>query len=130
LIDVLNKLWLGKDRENQAPSVLPVGIDDLPTHKGVYLKPSSQHMAYTDASDVNKDNLYYQWEIYPESKEKKEGGDKEAKPQVLTNLVMKNNGKSVSFKAPEEPGPYRLFVMVYDGKNHVANANAPFYVKK
>jgi len=130
IIDVLYKEWNGKERPNSAPTVKPIGIDDMLTHKGIYLKPSSQHMAYTEASDINKDKLYYYWDIYPESQEKKEGGDKEAKPKPILNLVLENKGPSVSFKAPEKEGPYRLFLSVFDGNNHIATANAPFYVKK
>jgi hypothetical protein len=129
-IDVLYKEWTGKEKVNQAPKIVPVGIDDLPTHKGVYLKPSSQHMAYTDAKDPDNDNLYYFWEIYPESKEKKEGGDWEEKPKQLEGLIIDGKGKALSFKTPDKEGPYRIFVTVYDGKNHIATANAPFYVKR
>jgi hypothetical protein len=130
MLDVLHELWTGKPRANKAPTVMPIGIDNLLTYKGIYLKPSTQHMAYTDASDSDNDQLYYYWEIYPESKEKKEGGDTEAKPKVMNELILKNNGRSLSFNTPDKEGPYRLFVVVYDGKNHIATANAPFYVKK
>ncbi|MGZ3898865.1 MAG: hypothetical protein ACXVNQ_00965, partial [Bacteroidia bacterium] len=98
--------------------------------KGVYLQPSTNHMAYTDAMDPDNDQLNYYWEIYQESQEKKEGGDKEDKPVALTGLVLDGKTRALSFKAPEQEGAYRLFVSVYDGKNHVATANAPFYVKK
>lgn len=130
IIDVLQKSWSGTTPKNSAPQIMPIGIDDLQTHKGVYLKPSSQHVAYTDAKDPDNDELYYYWEIYHESKEKKEGGDKEDKPVALPDLVISGKSKAASFKAPAEEGAYRLFAYVYDGKNHVATANAPFYVKK
>jgi hypothetical protein len=130
IIDVLQKAWTGNERTNRAPSIVPVGIDDRPTHKGVYLKPASQHMAYTDAKDPDGDKLYYYWEIYPESKERKEGGDTESKLQPLSGLMQDPRTKALSFKAPEKQGPYRIFVTVYDGNNHIATANAPFYVKE
>jgi hypothetical protein len=130
LIDVLHQLWKGSERANKAPTILPIGIDDLLTFKGIYLKPNTQHMAYTDSKDPENDQLFYHWEIYHESQEKKEGGDTEAKPGTINGLVLKNNGKTLSFKTPDQEGPYRLFVCVYDGKNHVATANAPFFVRK
>ncbi|MES2592444.1 MAG: glycoside hydrolase family 2 TIM barrel-domain containing protein [Bacteroidota bacterium] len=130
MVDILQKEWTGKERSNRAPLITPVGIDDLATHKGVYIKPSTQHKAYTDSKDPDNDKLYYYWEIYPESTEKKEGGDTEAKPQPMPELIVDGKGKALSFKAPEKEGPYRLFVTVYDEHNHIATANAPFYVKK
>lgn len=130
VIDVMHKFWMGKERANRAPLIQPIGIDQSQTHKGVYLVPGSKHMAYTDAKDPDGDGLSYYWEIYPESKEKKEGGDLEAKPKLLPGLILDGKNKALSFKAPEQEGPYRLFVTVYDGKNHIATANTPFYVKK
>jgi hypothetical protein len=128
--DMLQKAWTGKAPANKAPEILPVGIDNLPIHKGVILKPASKHMAFTDAKDPDQDHLYYYWEIYPESFEKKTGGDMEMTPQVIEGLIMEGQrSKQLSFVAPEKEGPYRLFAYVYDGHNHVATANAPFYVK-
>ena len=34
----------------------------------------------------------------------------------------------LSFAAPSQPGPYRLFVEVHDGQGHAAYANFPFHV--
>jgi hypothetical protein len=130
IIDVLHSEWKGFDRENRAPAITPVGIDTFPTHKGVYLKPFTVHKAYVDATDPDNDQLYYYWEIYHESTEKKEGGDLEEKPRMLKELILDGKGKTLTFKAPAIEGPFRLFVTVYDGKNHIATANAPFYVKK
>jgi hypothetical protein len=129
-IDALYKDWNTKERSNRAPAIVPIGIDNLETHKGAYLKPGTNHMAYTEANDPEKDQLYYFWEIYPESTEQKEGGDMEAKPQPLKDLILDGKTKALSFKAPEKEGAYRVFVTVYDGHNHIATANAPFYVKK
>lgn len=130
ILDVLQKEWTGKERQNKVPVIQPIGIDNFEAHKGIYLKPGSQHMAFTDAKDPEGDKLQYHWEIYHESQEKKEGGDTEAKPKALTNVIADPKSKALSFKAPEKEGPYRVFVTIYDGKNHIATANAPFFVKK
>jgi len=130
IIDVLQKEWTGHERPNRAPTIVPIGIDDKSAHTGIYLKPSTQHMAYTDAKDPDNDKISFHWEIYYESQEKKEGGDLEAKPIELKELIADNKGKALSFKTPEKEGPYRLFVTVYDGYYNIATANAPFYVKK
>jgi hypothetical protein len=129
MIDVLQKRWSGQEPLNKAPLVLPIGIDDKKTHEGVYLAPGSAHKAYTDCSDPENDQLYYSWEIFHESTEKKEGGDKEDKPAAIEGLITDGKGKVLSFNAPPKAGAYRLFLTVYDGKNNVATANAPFYVK-
>lgn len=129
IIDVLQKNWNAGAPSNQAPLILPIGIDDKKTHEGVYLKPGSFHMAYTDCKDLENDPITYKWEIYYESMEKKEGGDLEKKPAAINELIIDGSGRALSFKAPGQKGAYRLFVYVFDGKNNVATANAPFFVK-
>ncbi len=129
VIDKLQKEWTGSDPENKSPLIKPIGIDDKHVHKGIYLKPSTQHNAYTEASDPENDNIQFKWEILYESNEKKEGGDAENKPGIIPGLILDGKGKTLSFKAPDKEGAYRLFVYVFDGHNNVATANAPFFVK-
>lgn len=130
VIDKLQKEWTGKEPLNKAPLIKPVGIDDKEVHKGIYLKPSTNHTAFTDASDPDNDQIKYKWEILYESTETKEGGDTENKPGIVDGLILDGSGKQLSFKSPQQEGAYRLFVYVFDGHNNVATANAPFYVKK
>ena len=33
-------------------------------------------------------------------------------------------------KPPTQPGAYRLYTYVFDGKGHAAHANIPFYVDR
>ncbi|MBC7695766.1 MAG: hypothetical protein H7141_10000 [Burkholderiales bacterium] len=129
VIDKLQKEWTGIDPANKSPLIKPIGIDDKHVHKGIFLKPSSKHMAFTDASDPDNDQIQFKWEILYESNEKKEGGDTENKPGAIRGLILDGKGKTLLFMAPDKEGPYRLFVYVFDGKNNVATANAPFYVK-
>lgn len=69
-------------------------------------------------------------EVLPEPTEVGEGGDFEAKPKPVENLISGpiNNGQA-TLKAPGKEGAYRLFVYVSDGNNNVATANLPFYVR-
>ncbi|MDF2437810.1 MAG: beta-galactosidase [Bacteroidota bacterium] len=130
MIDAMQKNWTGQYPQNRAPEISPLGIDDKQTHLGVYLKPGTAHMVYTDCKDPENENLYYYWEILHESQEKKEGGDREEKPIAIPGLIRDGKGKALSFITPEKEGAYRVYAYVYDGHNNVATANAPFYVKK
>jgi len=56
-----------------------------------------------------------------------DGGDFE-KRQV-TVVKLESEQQEISFKAPDEPGQYRLFVYAHDGNNNAATANIPFLVK-
>ena len=47
----------------------------------------------------------------------------------MTGLIKKNDKKgNVTFKAPKEEGPYRLFIYVNDSEDRLAYANIPFFV--
>ena len=68
--------------------------------------------------------------MLPESQDIKSGGDKESRPEPI-DFKRKDYTKhgAVTFKAPRQEGPYRLFGYVSDGKGKAAVANIPFYVK-
>ena len=130
VIDALQYVWTGKWPGNRAPAVTPITIDKRGAEKSLYFKPGSQHIARIEAKDADNDKLVYKWELYLESKERKEGGDREEKPKMVDGVTVKDEGAQMTFMAPQAVGAYRLFVYVYDGKNNVATANFPFYVLK
>lgn len=130
VVDVLQYQWTGKWPANRAPSVSHILIDNKKPWSSVHLKPGTVHIGYVDTSDPENDKLVYKWEIYPESTERKEGGDHEEKLKAIEGLIPGGQAKQVSFTAPAQEGAYRLFVYVFDGHNNVATANIPFYVRK
>jgi hypothetical protein len=128
--DAMHFAWTGKWPANRAPEISPITIDKKDANKSLYLKPGSEHIAKVQANDRDNDQLIYKWELYIESKERKEGGDHEEKPQKVEGIIVQDRGSELVFLAPEKIGAYRLFVYVFDGKNNVATANFPFYVLK
>lgn len=53
----------------------------------------------------------------------------EKTPDTIPNLITEITNSKMIFRAPEEPGPYRVFLKIED-KNYFATANIPFYVLK
>ena len=129
VIDVMKYLWSGAYPKNRAPHVYGFTLDDKRANQSVYLKPGTTCNAEVDAFDPNNDALIYRWELLPEATKVGEGGDHEDKPKTV-KMAYKEIGKGkISLTAPEASGAYRLFVYVADGKNKVATANIPFYIK-
>jgi hypothetical protein len=62
-----------------------------------------------------------------ESDDKKAGGDMENEAAEISNFMKKEGAGTMHFKAPRQPGGYRLFAMVYY-QNKVAYNNIPFKV--
>jgi hypothetical protein len=129
VIDVMQYLWTGAFPKNQAPHVYGFVLNGQKAHQSVYLKANTSYQAAVMATDPNNDPLTYRWELLPEATKVGEGGDHEDKPAAV-NLAYKEmgNGK-ITVVTPTGSGAYRLFVYVQDGKNKVATANIPFYVK-
>jgi len=59
-----------------------------------------------------------------------EGGDREDKPTSYQTAIVTQGASQTKIKTPSKKGAYRLFVYIRDGKNKVATANIPFYVKE
>ena len=91
------------------------------------LVPGDKYSVQVYASDSNKDNLSYRWELYPESTDLKTGGDAEGKPPIITGKIKGGKSEKITLKAPTSEGRYRLFVFVTDGEK-LAYMNVPFYV--
>jgi hypothetical protein len=128
--DVLQYLWSGKYPENRAPTIMSVKINNKAALESIYLEPGKYYEMEVKATDLNNDPLQYRWELLPESRDIKSGGDAESKPEPQT-IKTKESGNpgTLYFRAPTKQGPYRMFVYVSDGKGKSAVANIPFYSK-
>lgn len=124
-VEVMHYAWSGFWPNNLAPNLSGLRIDaagnDL---QNVYLKPNQRYRAVVSLSDPDGDDLELKWELR-----------REKAPQGF-DLYWQNSGGNLSdeqgwldFEAPLEPGPYRLYVYAFDGRNHAGTANIPFYIQ-
>ncbi|HYH00663.1 MAG TPA: glycoside hydrolase family 2 TIM barrel-domain containing protein [Terriglobales bacterium] len=123
--DVLSYQWTGKWPSEHAPQTSPIKTDA----DQIEVAPGSEWNASVDASDPDGDSLVYEWGVREETHDAKEGGDAEAAPPWHPEAMLQQNGQTAKFRAPQQPGAYRLYVAIHDGKGGVATANVPFYVK-
>ena len=129
VVDVMHYLWKGQYPSNLAPHVYSFQLNDQKASQNIYLKPGGNYLASALATDPDQDPLKYSWELLPEATNVGEGGDHEDKPDAVKFTYKDAGDGKVTFNAPEKQGAYRLFVYIRDGKNKVATANIPFYVK-
>ena len=129
-VDVVYQLWQGDAPENRSPILDSLRINDHCAHSDVTLKPSSENVARVWATDPDGYELKLKWEILHETTDKREGGEPEEKPDRVEGLKNKQVGDKLYFQAPDNEGPYRLFIYVYDNRGGGAHANIPFYVSK
>jgi hypothetical protein len=128
-VHMMEYLWTGEWPDQKAPQVLDINI----TGKGgrfdsVHLTSNGEYVAQiqTEHQDISK--LTVRAEIMPEPKELSDGGDFEPRPESIEGLIVSTNTSEIIFKAPTEPGEYRILVYVTDEYNNAGTANLPFYV--
>ena len=128
-VDVLEFVWTGRAPANQAPAIQSMRLARRPASDSVRLAAGKSYKAKAEVADPDGDPLTFRWSIKPESAETVVGGDFEASIADLDGLFVGDFAQAeVTLIAPENPGQYRLFVMVYDGHGHAAHANIPFLV--
>lgn len=119
-VDAMTKAWTGKWPESRAPSVSKITFQ--PARKKVQGGVSVE--ASARASVPDEDALTYLWEIRREIDKSNSMGEGESRPEV----VWSGSGQSASIPLPSAPGPYRLYLYVFDGKGKAATVNEPFFI--
>lgn len=129
-VDELIKSWTNKYPRNQAPNVTKLVVNDKLAEKNVELMPRQIYVAKVNVTDDNSEKLKYQWELRHETVAQSIGGDiEEIPPEVEGSIVKIGTNGTLKFKAPNQPGKYRLFVYVVDTQHKIGHANFPFIVR-
>ena len=127
-IDVMQYIWTGSWPENRTPEIKTLTLSDQQPNDNVTLIAGQTYQGFVASFDHDKDTLEYRWEVKPESDSSSKGGDFEEDIGNLEGSIGNQVKSMVDVIAPKEPGAYRLFVYVNDGKDHVGHANIPFKV--
>lgn len=128
-VGVMQHAWTGKWPANRTPRLDSLKLAGKTAYQNVRLEPGRSYPAAAFATDPESDALRYEWEVVPEAEKFGYGGQGERKPPAVQGAVPSNtNAPTIAVTAPARSGSYRLFVYVYNGNNHFATANVPFYV--
>lgn len=130
VVDVMQYLWTGNWPKNRAPHIDSILLNDKKASDLIYLEPDVAYTVKIFARDPDADEMLFRWELLPESTDLKTGGDHESRPVAIPPSIVVKSRNNAVFKTPEREGPYRLFLYISDGRNKVATANLPFYVKE
>lgn len=124
-VHFLNQAWTGETIQNSAPILSEILINDKKPGNNTYLTANSLYEASTFAFDSDSDTLAYKWEIRPEESSFYEVS---AYQYNIEYLLLQHDSDRITFIAPKNEGPYRLFVFVSDDEGNFATQNIPFYV--
>jgi hypothetical protein len=123
-VDAMTRLWTGDWPANRCPRIDKVESETY----AATIAPDTPFTAHAVVTDPEDDALRYEWLIKAESTAASEGGDAEYVPPAYPALTLANNAATGRFISPSAPGPYRVFLTVYDGQGNAATANFPFLV--
>jgi hypothetical protein len=124
-VDAMTRAWLGRWPENRCPKI--GALTSLAYGQAV--SPGTTVSARVEVEDPEGDPLTYAWELLSEATDLRHGGEAEAAPLVHSGLIRRGDAAECLFVTPEQPGNYRLFVVVRDGRGAAATANVPFQVR-
>jgi hypothetical protein len=133
-VDRLYQVWTGKPPKTPTPTIYRMLINNKAASEGIVLDAGSVNAVSLHAGLIHytetaaPDGGYkVVWKMLAESDDKKAGGDMENEAAEITHFMKKEGAGTMHFKAPRQPGGYRLFAMVYY-QNKVAYNNIPFKV--
>ena len=129
-VNVMQYVWSGSWTANRALRIGQITIDGKQAQDNVYLQPGSEHQASLRISDPDGDPIALRWEIVAEVARSGYAGMGEKRSQPMPELIRKMAGHELTFAAPNQEGPYRVFVFATDGHGNGATANIPFFVRR
>lgn len=129
VVDELQRIWTGEWPNERAPQVAGIRLDGRMAEQDVVLEAGAAYEAEAEAVDPNGDDLHYRWKVVQESEAQQVGGDPEEIPETMGVVADAEDRPRVTVTAPLQPGAYRLFVYVRDGRGKAGHANIPFQVR-
>ena len=125
-VDAMTRVWTGAWPANRSPKISSF---KSPLKEST-VAPGQTVQATIEATDADNDPLTYEWKVVAESTDHKEGGDDEKAPPTIADCVVNAHGPQATVRTPAQPGAYRLFVTVRDGKGGASEDNIPFLVAR
>lgn len=118
----LSKIWNGSTEAYPGPELDYVMLNGKGALESVIVSPGTQVEVEVFLPKDQIQDLEYTWELRHES------WDNRLRSFLVEEMKFKKNETKALFQAPNEDGPYRVFVYLSNGSDYIATANFPFYV--
>ena len=122
-VDAMSEIWTGEAPENRCPEInsLKLTADRV--------KVGSTFTATLKAKDPDKDRLEVEWVLRSASDGNGSYGGREDQLDSFPRSILTSKPNRAKVRAPDKPGPYRLFAYVRDGEGGAAVHNLPLLVE-
>lgn len=119
-VDTMEELWTGKKPRNRSPELTSIVGADLPE-----VKPGDQLKVSVNAADPDGHRLKVTWLLRKASAGDGSYGQREDAVPEFPKAVRSASRLKATIEMPKEPGTFRLFAYVRDGKGGAAVHNVP-----
>ncbi len=123
-VDMMQKLWTGKDPANRVPLIKTVALETPEK-----TKPDAEVKAKLDVADPDHNPVNVDWVLQYDPMNESLGGETQATPPTFPDAIEHASNSGVTVKMPKYGGAYRLFAFISDGKGGGAVANLPLFVE-
>ncbi len=128
-VNMMEYLWTGEWPEQRAPRIHDITIvGEGGRFDNVRLLRNGEYVVAVNMEHHDKESLNVRAEIMPEPQVLSDGGDYEPRPASIEGLIVSADIDGIVFRAPAEPGEYRILVYVTDEYNNAGAANVPFFI--
>lgn len=119
-VDAMQEFWTGQKPRNRCPEISKIDGADLRE-----IRPGDRIKVSVLAADPDGNRLTVQWVLRPASAGTGRFGQREDAMADLTDAVRSTLRLEATIELPKDPGTYRLFAYVRDGKGGAAVHNVP-----
>ncbi|MEM9252806.1 MAG: glycoside hydrolase family 2 TIM barrel-domain containing protein [Planctomycetota bacterium] len=119
-VDAMTERWTGHRPENLCPVVEPLSIPG-----GDSVKTGQRIAVDLAASDPDGDPIDVEWKLHVEDDQYFTGGDFRETTAEFPEAIIEHDAERAVMEMPENPGVYRIYAYVRDGRGGAAIANIP-----
>lgn len=128
-VNVMQYLWTGHWPAQKVPGIKYMLVDKKGAKDNLLYNPGAVINAQVFLKDTTANsNLRFEWFVQPEDWFRVKHYYNQKEKQSLSELAISEKKDHFAFHAPENEGPYRVYVKVYNDKGYFATCNTPFYV--
>ena len=120
--------WKGYWPEKRAPSIQEIFLNGKNWKANHIFKKRDEVELKFILDKYNNEEVYLNFEIYPETFSTQQGGDFQKSPDKIDFEKITESNNILLFNAPSKSGAYRIFVFAYNSNNQYSVANMPFFV--
>ena len=128
LVSTLESIWTNTPNKPWGPKINYLLVNDKGSNESLVVEAKQNMKAKLISNHLSTSQNRITWDVKPEGWFYYKWKNQQKLP---SQFAMEHTNSSIlTFSAPEEPGPYRLFVSLQNQKGEAATTNFPFYVLK